>query len=248
MTTMSTARVEALEQNLRSHTQRVATPPKLLGVATANPPDRYNHRELIDLLKITDPKIRGVFLNGGIEQRHLTLPPRGDDGEFRVETQGELLEKHRRQGVRTGADALRRCLREIGRELHEVRYLVAVTTTGFLTPGFSALLINELGLDPDTARLDVVGMGCNAGLNGLGAVANWASAHPGELALLVCSEACSAAYVFDGTMRTAVVNSLFGDGAAALAVQAGAGSGAAARALPAAASTMTGSTSLLASS
>ncbi|MGY1931540.1 3,5-dihydroxyphenylacetyl-CoA synthase DpgA [Nocardia gipuzkoensis] len=225
MTTMSTARVEALEPNLRIHPPQAATAPKLLGVATANPPDRYSQRELIDLLRITDPKIRGVFLNGGIEQRHLTLPPRGDDGEFRVETQAELLEKHRSQGVRTGADAMRRCLRDIGRDLHDVRYLVAVTTTGFLTPGFSALLINEVGLDPDTARLDVVGMGCNAGLNGLAAVANWAAAHPGELALLVCSEACSAAYVFDGTMRTAVVNSLFGDGAAALAVQAGDGPG-----------------------
>ena len=31
-------------------------------------------------------------------------------------------------------------------------------------------------------------------------------------------EACSAAYVFDSTMRTAVVNSLFGDGAAAIAL------------------------------
>ena len=35
-------------------------------------------------------------------------------------------------------------------------------------------------------------------------------------------EACSAAYVFDGTMRTAVVNSLFGDGAAAVSLMAGA--------------------------
>jgi 3,5-dihydroxyphenylacetyl-CoA synthase len=34
-------------------------------------------------------------------------------------------------------------------------------------------------------------------------------------------EACSAAYVFDSTMRTAVVNSLFGDGAAAIALVSG---------------------------
>jgi polyketide synthase Type III len=37
---------------------------------------------------------------------------------------------------------------------------------------------------------------------------------------MVCVEVCSAAYVFDGTIRTAVVNSLFGDGAAAVAVRA----------------------------
>ena len=60
-----------------------------------------------------------------------------------------------------------------------------------------------------------------AGLNGLTAVASWANAHPGRLALMVCIEACSAAYVFDSTMRTAVVNSLFGDGAAAIALISG---------------------------
>ena len=61
-------------------------------------------------------------------------------------------------------------------------------------------------------------MGCNAGLNALGVTAGWSAAHPGQLAVLLCAEACSAAYVFDSTMRTAVVNSLFGDGAAAVAL------------------------------
>ncbi|MBB5918702.1 alkylresorcinol/alkylpyrone synthase/polyketide synthase Type III [Nocardia transvalensis] len=195
--------------------------PRLLAVATANPPTGYRQRELVDLLGITDSKIRGVFLNGGIEHRYLTLPPRAENGNFREESQAELLQKHRRYGVRTGADAIRACLRELGREPEEIKYLVAVTTTGFLTPGFSALLIDELGLSPHTARLDVVGMGCNAGLNGLTAAASWSATHPGELTILACSEACSAAYVFDGTMRTAVVNSLFGDGAAALALCSG---------------------------
>ncbi|PXX60921.1 isopalmitoylresorcinol synthase [Nocardia tenerifensis] len=192
--------------------------PKLLGVATANPPTRYSQRELLDLLDIDDPKIRGLYLNGGIESRYLTLPPVGADGNLTSETQGELLGKHRRYGVTTGASAIRQCLESIGRTPADVDYLVAVTTTGFLTPGFSALLINELGLSPRTARLDVVGMGCNAGLNGLTAAAAWSTANPGRLAVLVCTESCSAAYVYDGTMRTAVVNSLFGDGAAAVAI------------------------------
>src|SRR2546430_11041702 len=63
-------------------------------------------------------------------------------------------------------------------------------------------------------------MGCNAGLNGLTSVAGWVQARPAELAVMVCVEVCSAAYVFDGTMRSSVVNSLFGDGAAAVAVRA----------------------------
>lgn len=140
------------------------------------------------------------------------------DGSRATETQGQLLKKHTENGLAMGREAIEACLKDVGATLADVRYLCCVTTTGLLTPGFSALLIKELGIDVHCSRLDVVGMGCNAGLNALTAVAGWANAHPGELALMVCIEACSAAYVFDGTMRSSVVNSLFGDGSAALAV------------------------------
>jgi predicted naringenin-chalcone synthase len=87
-----------------------------------------------------------------------------------------------------------------------------------LIPGFSALLIKQLGIPTTCSRVDVVGMGCNAGLNALGPVAAWASAHPGELAVMVCIEVCSAMYIDETSVRTSVVNSLFGDGAAAMSV------------------------------
>jgi len=192
--------------------------PQVIGVGTAVPPYSYTQPELLEAFKITDTRIRSVFMNSGIERRYLMLPPEEADGTRRVETQGELLRKHRTNCIDMGTRALRECLKEINADLDDVRYLCCVSTTGFLTPGLSALLIKELGMRTECARVDVVGMGCNAGLNGLGTVAGWASTHPGELAIMLCVEACSAAYVFDGTMRTSVVNSLFGDGAAAAAL------------------------------
>ncbi|WP_206061541.1 3,5-dihydroxyphenylacetyl-CoA synthase DpgA [Nonomuraea basaltis] len=190
--------------------------PRILGIGTAVPDASYTQEELLDKFRVTDPKVRSVFLNSA--RRYPTLPP---EGIGQPESQGQLPAKHRVQAPDMGNRALNECLKEAGAEVTDIRYLVCVSSTGFLTPGFTALMIRELGLDPSCARLDVVGMGCYAGLNGLTAVAGWAAAHPGELAVLVCTEACSAAYVFDGTMRTSVVNSLFGDGAAALAVRAG---------------------------
>ncbi|OPF80932.1 type III polyketide synthase [Streptomyces antioxidans] len=192
--------------------------PRIVSVGSAVPGTSYTQEELLDIFRITDPRIRSVFRNSAIDRRFLTLPPMAPDGGRRVETQGELLRKHRREGLDMGARALHECLKKADAVLGDVRYLCCVSSTGFLTPGFSALLISELGMNRDCGRLDVVGMGCNAGLNGLNAVTGWAAAHPGELAVLLCVEACSAAYVFDGTMRTSVVNSLFGDGAAAAAV------------------------------
>ncbi|WP_280718160.1 3,5-dihydroxyphenylacetyl-CoA synthase DpgA [Kitasatospora sp. MAP5-34] len=194
--------------------------PQITAVGTALPPESYTQRELLDEFRITDPRIRSVFLNSAIERRHLTLPPAGADGVRAEETQGELLRKHTSSGIDLGRRAVLACLERAGLGPQDVAYLCCVSSTGFLTPGFSALLIKELGLPRHCSRLDVVGMGCNAGLNALTAVAGWAAAHPGERALMVCVEACSAAYVFDGTMRSAVVNSLFGDGAAAIVVTA----------------------------
>ncbi|WP_328701700.1 3,5-dihydroxyphenylacetyl-CoA synthase DpgA [Amycolatopsis pittospori] len=195
---------------------------RIIGVGTAVPAFSYTQEELLEVFSITDPKVRSVFLNSAIERRFLNLPPKLPDGTRRMETQGELLRKHREHGIEMGARSLQACLKQAEAELDDVAYLCCVSSTGFLTPGFSALVIRELGLAQETARLDVVGMGCNAGLNGLSAVSGWARAHPGKLAVMLCIEACSAAYVFDGTMRTSVVNSLFGDGSSAVAVRAGA--------------------------
>jgi 3,5-dihydroxyphenylacetyl-CoA synthase len=195
--------------------------PHLLAVGTATPPDSYSQQDLLDRYGITDARARSIFLNSHIERRHLVLPASSPGEPMVVETQGELLAKHKKHGVQLAAEALERCLKQIGATPEDVRFLCCVTSTGWLTPGISALLIPEVGIRPDCGRLDVVGMGCNAGLNGLSPITAWAQSNPGELAVMICVEVCSAAYVYDGTMRTTVVNSLFGDGAAAVAVRAG---------------------------
>jgi len=190
--------------------------PRITGVGTAVTGESFSQQELLDTFRITDPKVCSVFLNSAIQRRHLSLPVLGDNGTRVQETQGNLLAKHKALAVAMGAQAIAEGLKDTGASVSDIRHLCCVTSTGFLTPGLSALLIREMGIPPSCGRLDVVGMGCNAGLNALGVTAAWSAAHPGELAVLLCTEACSAAYVFDSTMRTAVVNSLFGDGAAAI--------------------------------
>jgi 3,5-dihydroxyphenylacetyl-CoA synthase len=204
--------------------------PTIAGVGTAVAGESYSQEDLLEIFRITDSRIRSVFLNSAIERRYLSLPPVGDDGVRCDETQQDLLAKHKVLTLDMGARAIDAALKNAGAGLDDVGLLCCVTTTGFLTPGLSALLIREMGIAPQCGRVDVVGMGCNAGLNALGVTAAWSAAHPHQLAVLLCAEACSAAYVFDSTMRTAVVNSLFGDGAAAIVL---AGDDAGDRPLPA---------------
>ncbi len=186
--------------------------PEIISVGTAVSSNQYTQQEILDIFDIKEDKIRSIFLNSGIKNRYLTLPLRP------IETQGELLKKHIQVGLAMGAHAIDTCLQQAKATLSDVCHLCCVSSTGFITPGFSALLIKEMGLSNECSRLDIVGMGCHAGLNALNAVCAWTKANPGKLALLVCIEVCSAAYVFDGTMNTSVVNSLFGDGAGAISV------------------------------
>src|ERR1700684_118506 len=197
--------------------------PKIVGVGTAVAGESYSQRDLLEMFRITDSRIRSVFLNSAIERRYLSLPPAGADGVRADETQKDLLAKHKALALDMGARAIEASLANAGVQIDDIGHLCCVATTGFLTPGLSALLIHQMGIAPRCSRVDVVGMGCNAGLNALGVTAGWSAAHPDQLAVLLCAEACSAAYVFDSTMRTAVVNSLFGDGAAAIAVISGPG-------------------------
>src|SRR5260221_881244 len=226
MTTTMTVAYPDMLKAIQPDTQPTDTRPtanvsRIVGVGTAVTGESYSQQELLDTFEITDPKVRSIFLGSAIRRRYLTLPPRDAGGRRMPEVQGELLGKHETLTVDMGVRALGACLKNAGAGLSDVGHLCCVTSTGFLTPGLSALLIRELGIAPQCSRADIVGMGCNAGLNALNMSAGWSVAHPGRLAIVLCAEACSAAYVFDSTMRTAVVNSLFGDGAAAIALIAG---------------------------
>ena len=194
--------------------------PRILSIGTANPPRRYTQQEVLELLGVSDSRTRGLFLNSHILTRHLYLPePR--NGHVEPESQEELIAKHKRYALELGSLAVQRCLKPLGMEPKDIDYLACVSSTGYLCPGISAFLIKNEGFRDDIHRVDVLGMGCNAGMNTLNPVSSFARGRPGRFALMVCAEICSAAYVHDGTFGTAIVNSLFGDGVVAVLLRAG---------------------------
>jgi polyketide synthase Type III len=125
---------------------------------------------------------------------------------------------HVRDRDRYAGDSI--VLRQLKR--HHVQRLLSLLCDhdGFAHSGGKCIHMSRTRSDAKLLRLDVVGMGCNGGLNALNATSSWTLANPGKLAVMLCVEICSAAYVIDDTLRTGVVNSLFGDGAAALALRA----------------------------
>lgn len=192
--------------------------PRIVGIGTANPPTRYAQADVVNLFDEVPDKVRKLFRNSHIKHRHLYLPTPGPDGKIRRETNQELIDKHLRGAIELGPQAVEQCLAGQGLAPQDIDGLVCVSSTGFLCPGLSAYMVKTMNLRNDVYRADILGMGCNAGLNGLRCAASVAGMDPKKKVVLLCIEICSAAYVNDGTLRTAVVNSLFGDGVAAVLV------------------------------
>lgn len=191
--------------------------PYILACAHDVPETSYTQHEVCDNLGIEDSRIRSIFINSGISKRHLSIKDMAES-EPNAESHGEMLDRHEYSALRLGENAINKCLAKIGKNLEDIACICCVTSTGFLVPALSARFCQSLGLSEFCNRIDIVGMGCSAGLNGLDAVKNWSVVNPGKLAIVVCTEICSAAYLEDGTIATSVVNSLFGDGASAAAV------------------------------
>lgn len=198
--------------------RRPADGPRIVSVGTATPPKRYTQQEVLDLFQERSPKIRALFNASHINTRHLYLPD-PVDGRMAEETSAQLVARHLEGALEIGPQAIEECLRPLGLAPYDIDFLCCVSTTGFVCPSLTAHLIKKMIFRENVQRLDVLGMGCNAGVNGLQAVSAFARANPGKVALLLCVEICSAAYVYNLSMVTAVVNSLFGDGAAAVVVR-----------------------------
>ena len=193
--------------------------PRILSVGTALPKTYYTQQDILDLFRVENPVVRKIFAASHIKGRHLFLPEPNEQGEP-TESQSELLAKHRQGALELGAQAIKKTLEQIGATTRDVDMLCCISSTGFMLPGLTAMFIKHFGFRVNCHRMDLLGMGCNAGLNGLNPVTSWVKSNPKKLALMVCCEINSALYVFDDKIGTGVVNSLFGDGCAAIAMRA----------------------------
>lgn len=185
--------------------------PKILSIGLSHPENRFTQNEIASLMNVKGDKSQRFFKHEHIENRYLTI----SKNHFEEESVFDLREKFKINAIELIKKAVSEALAKNSVKIDEIDYICCVTSTGFLVPGLSALVSAPLKLKGSTQRLDIVGMGCNAGLNGLNAVASWTQNNPGKKALLVCCELCSTIYTLDDSENTALVNSLFGDGVAA---------------------------------
>lgn len=162
-----------------------------------------------------------VFSTAGINTRQSAMPI-----EWFFEPRGwpERMEVYLPVAVDLFVEAAGKALAEAGLTAAEVDTLVTVSSTGIATPSLEARAMERLGFRPDAARVPVFGLGCAGGTTGLGLAGKLARATPGKVVLLVVVELCTLSFRMDNLSKADIVaTALFGDGAAACVLRAGAG-------------------------
>lgn len=195
----------------------------LHALSTAVPPDTYTQPECWEIIQRSPARERlskrsrltlQAILRGGhgIARRHFAAPEIG-----RIFERGpdELNAIFREEAPRLAGRALSAALAQAGVAPAELDALLICTCTGYLCPGLSSYVAEQLGLRNDLALQDLVGLGCGAALPLLRAGADRLAAQPQATVACLAVEVCSAAFYLDDDPGVLVSACLFSDGAAA---------------------------------
>jgi predicted naringenin-chalcone synthase len=148
----------------------------------------------------------------GISQRHFAVP---DIDRVFDRTADELNLHFRTEAPRLAGRALMAALGQAGVEPHELDALLICTCTGYLCPGLTSYVAEQLGIRQDALLQDLVGLGCGAAIPTLRAASHVLAAQPGARVACVAVEVCSAAFYLDDDPGVLISACLFSDGAAA---------------------------------
>lgn len=197
----------------------------ITGLSTAVPARSFTQRECWEALQRADrPEITArtrAILQGilnhdnGIERRSLALDTLDEGFDLDPDT---LHRRFVRHAPALASQAAAKALADAGLDPGAIDGVIVSTCTGYLCPGLTSYVAENLGLRSDAMLLDLVGQGCGAALPNLRAAEALLASRRCEHVLSICVEVCSAAFYLDNDLGVLVSACLFGDGAGAAVV------------------------------
>jgi alkylresorcinol/alkylpyrone synthase len=176
----------------------------LHALATALPPAAFTQAECWNIVQRSEARQRlnrrSVLTlqailrhDSGIATRHFAMP---DIKRVFSLTPDELNEGFRLEAPRLAARALASALRQAGLDAGQVDALLICTCTGYLCPGVTSYVAEQLGLRTDVFLQDLVGLGCGAAIPSLRAAQAVLALQP---TAVVAKRACRSSGVWSKT-------------------------------------------------
>ena len=156
--------------------------------------------------------IQKIFAHPAISRRHVAC---ADLNELVQESADARVARFTAESVRLAARAARQAIAETSHSTGDICALVVNTCTGYICPGLSTYLAEELGLRPAAKLFDLVGSGCGGAIPNLQVAESFLPESDGGIVVSISVEICSATFQVGNDVSLIVSNALFGDGAAA---------------------------------
>jgi alpha-pyrone synthase len=210
----------------------------ITAIGTANPPHRFSQSTIADFMLQTmalhngdSRKLKTIFKATGIDYRHSVLEDYGKTSGFTFYSQAENFEPipstekriniFRENAVGLSKAAVEQLVQRYpSTKLQEVTHLVVACCTGMYAPGLDIDLVKQLQLKSTVQRTAINFMGCYAAFNALKVADAFCKSDEQAKVLIVCTELCSLHFQRAATEDNILANALFGDGSAALFVEA----------------------------
>ncbi len=150
--------------------------------------------------------------DSGIEKRHFALDNLNQAWQRDAQ---QLSESYEREAPKLAAQAVKKAIKKSGHQPHEIDALFLCSCTGYLCPGVSSHVAEQLNLRADVFHQDMTGLGCGAAVPLMRAANGVIADNPDAIVVTVAVEICSAAFFIEDDFGVLISTCLFGDGAAA---------------------------------
>lgn len=193
---------------------------KIVDIATANPNFKMTQTEILDrimkspLRSVREKKMYRRFLSEpSIESRYIAMDDHPE--KLFLETQDEAIERFQKQASQLGTKAVQELLQKTGLNPKQIDAIIIATCTGYLCPGLTSYVSQNVGFNENIHTVDIVGVGCGAALPSLKSAWQFLVAHPQANVIVLAVEICTATSYWSDNVDLIISNSIFGDGAAA---------------------------------
>ncbi len=157
--------------------------------------------------------IRKILLgDNGIARRHFALPHLEKLFELDAESLNRAFEI---EAPALARKAIEGALAQASLQPADLDALFVCTCTGYLCPGISSHVSEQIGMRTDAFLQDLVGLGCGAAIPTLRSASHFLAAQPEAKVAVIAVEICSAAFYLDDDPGVLVSACLFSDGASA---------------------------------
>lgn len=192
-------------------------------IGTSVPEYKFTQKEASEVVRHTYgerfPVVERYFTsfdNSKIENRYSAAPLKWFYADHGWRDRSSIFKK---STIKLAKDAVTKCLIESKTQAADIDAIIAVSTTGIMTPSFDAYLMDLLPFRADTLRVPVFGWGCAGGLLSLGLAQELLQSPRIKNILVICVELCTLSFFKGATnAKDIIATSLFGDGAAAVLV------------------------------